>query len=223
LISRCTFLALAVAASAGALAAQMIDRTVAIVDDEAITESEIVSQLHLEALANGAEMVDAAEERDRALDRLIDQRLIANDILLTGLPPMSSEERADLLAQLRMQHFGELSFAEALDKYGVSEAQALEFFERQVEFSRYVEFRFRTGQTVGDEELQQAYQAKYGRTPNRDAPPLELAAAQLRNEVLDQRVEGLLDQHIRQLRADHRVVRLERIDRSAITPPGGTP
>lgn len=199
----------------------MIDRTIAIVDDETIAESEVVLQLRLEALVNAAQIVDAAGEREQVLDRLIDQLLIANDIRLTGLPPLSSAERAGLLAQLQMQMFGELSFEAALQKHGVSEAQALAFFARQVEFSRYVEFRFRSGQTVSDEELQQAYAAKYGRTPNRDAPPLELAAPQLRNEVLNARVEDLLEQHIRQLRADHRVVHLERIDRTAITPPGG--
>lgn len=220
---RCSFLALAAAASALTLTAQMIDRTVAIVDDGTITESEVVSQLRLEALANVAEIVDGAEERERALDRLIDQRLIANDVRLTGLPPMSSDERANLLTQLQGQLFGELSFEAALQKYGVSEAQALEFFARQVEFSRYVEFRFGTGQTVGDEELQQAYRVKYGRTPNRDAPPLELAAPQLRNEILNARIERLVEQHIRQLRADYRVVCLERIDRSAMTQPGGAP
>lgn len=217
---RCLFLALA--AAAGELPGQTIDRTVAIVDDETITESEVVSQLRLEALVNAAGIVDAADEREQALDRLIDQLLISNDIRLTGLPPMSSSERVNLLVQLQTQTFGELSFDAALQKYGVSEAQAIEFFSRQVEFSRYVEFRFRTGQTVSDEELEQAYRAKYGRTPNRDAPPLQVAAPQLRNEVLNARVESLVEQHIRQLRADHRVVRLERIDRSALTPSGGS-
>jgi hypothetical protein len=222
-MSRLSFLALVVVAPFGLLPAQMIDRTVAIVEDATITESEVVLQLRLEALANAAEIIDAADERERVLGRLIDQRLIANDIRLTGLQPMSSDERAELLAQLQEQSFGSLSFESALRKYGVTEAQALEFFVRQVEFSRYVEFRFRTGQTVGDEELQDAYRSKYGRTPNRDAPPLELAAPGLRNEVLNARVERLLEQRILQLRADHRVVRLERIDRSAITPPGGAP
>jgi hypothetical protein len=222
-MSRLSFLALVVVAPFGLLPAQMIDRTVAIVEDATITESEVVLQLRLEALANAAEIIDAADERERVLGRLIDQRLIANDIRLTGLQPMSSDERAELLAQLQEQSFGSLSFESALRKYGVTEAQTLEFFVRQVEFSRYVEFRFRTGQTVGDEELQDAYRSKYGRTPNRDAPPLELAAPTLRNEVLNARVERLLEQHIRQLRADHRVVRLERIDRSAITPSGGAP
>lgn len=217
----CSFLALVVLASAGSLTAQTIDRTVAIVEDGSITKSEVISQLRLEALANAAEIVDTADERERVLDRLVDQRLIANDIGLTGLSRMSADERSALLAQLQTQSFGALSFEAALREYGVSEAQALEFFVRQVEFSRYVEFRFRTGQTVSDEELQDAYRSKYGRTPNRDAPSLELAAPQLRNEVLNARVERLLDQHIRQLRADHRVVRLQRIDRSAMTESGG--
>lgn len=222
-MSRRSLLALVVVALCGSMTAQMIDRTVAIVDDRTITQSEVVLQLRLEALVNAAEVIDVADERERVLDRLIDQRLIGNDIRLTGLQPMSPDERAKLLAQLQGQSFGSLSFESAFRKYGVTEAQALEFFVLQVEFSRYVEFRFRTGQTVGDEALQQAYRAKYGRTPDRDAPSLELAASELRNDVLNARVERLLEQHIRQLRADHRVVRLERIDRSAITQSGGAP
>jgi hypothetical protein len=214
-------LALATVVSAALAAPQTIDRTVAIVEDAAITESEVVSQLRLEAMANSADFVDSPESRDAVLGRLIDQGLIANDIRLTGLQPMSSQERADTLAQLRTQSFRGSPFESALRDHGVTETQALEFFVRQVEFSRYVEFRFRTGQTVGDDELQQAYQAKYGKTPGRDAPPLEQVAAQLRNEILDARVEGLLDQHIRQLRADHRVVRLPLIDRTAVTESGG--
>ena len=220
-MTRRSILALPVAAYAVTLTAELIDRSVAIVDDGSITESEVVAQLRLEALANATEVVDSPEAREQALDRLIDQRLIANDIGLTGLPPLSSEERAGLLAQLQTQSFGDLSFEAALQEYGVTESQALDFFARQVEFSRYVEFRFRTGQTVSDEDLQQAYTSKYGRTPNREAPSLGLAAPQLRNEVLNARVERLLEQHVRQLRADHRVVRLERIDRSAITQSGG--
>jgi hypothetical protein len=220
-MSRGSLLALVVAASFGSMTAQMIDRTAAIVDDGTIAESEVVLQLRLEALANDVEIIDVADERQRVLDRLIDQRLIANDIRLTGLQRMSFDERGQLLAQLQGQSFGSLSFGSALRKYGIAEAHALEFFVRQIEFSRYVEFRFRTGQTVGDEELQEAYRAKYGRTPNRDAPSLEVAAPGLRNEALNARVERLLEQHIRQLRADHRVVRLERIDRSAITQSGG--
>lgn len=222
-MSRSAVWALVAVASAGLPAAQIIDRTVAIVEDASITETEVVSQLRLEAMANSAPVVDSPAVREQALDRLIDQRLIANDIGLTGLQPLSFDERAELLTQLQTQSFGTLSFEAALREYGVAEAQALEFFVRQVEFSRYVDFRFRTGQTVGDEELQQAYRAKYGRTPNRDAPSLELAAPELRNQVLNERVERLLDQHIRQLRADHRVVRLERIDRSAMTESGGAP
>lgn len=220
-MSRWPILALAVVACASTLTAQLIDRSVAIVDEGSITESEVTAQLRLEALANATEVVDSPEQREQVLDRLIDQRLIASDIGLTGLPPMSSEELADLLAQLQTQSFGDFSFEAALQEYGITETQALDFFARQVEFSRYVEFRFRTGQTVSDEELQQAYRSKYGRTPNRDAPSLAVAAPQLRNEVLDARVERLLEQHVLQLRADHRVVRLERIDRSAITQSGG--
>ena len=134
---------------------------------------------------------------------------------------MSLDERSEALAQLKTQVFGELDFASALEKYDVTAEQALDFFVSQVEFTRYVHFRFRIGQSVDDAALRELYASKYGRVPNRDAPELDEIRAELREELLSVTVERRLVQHIRQLRADNRVVRLRSIDRAAVAKPGG--
>ena len=203
------------------ISAQFVDRSVAIVGDQSITASEVALQARLQAMTNGVVYIDSLELRDASLSRLIDQRLIAGDIQLTGLPPVSLDERSEALAQLKTQVFGEIDFEAALKKYNVTAEQALDFFVRQVEFTRYVDFRFRTGQTVADAALRELYTSKYGRVPNRDAPELDEISAELREELLSVTVERQLEQHIRQLRADNRVVRLRPIDRAAVAAPGG--
>lgn len=208
---------------ATSLAAQIVDRTVALVQDKAITQSEVLLQARLEAMTNGEEYQDSPERREEALDRLIDQLLIVNDIRVTGLSPLTDEERKSALEQLRLQMFGGLPFEQALVKYGIDEQQALDFFVRQIEFTRYVDFRFRTGQTVEDVELQALYTSKYGRTPSRDAPTFLQARAALRDEFLADKVEKLIDQHIRQLRVDNRVLRLAPINRAALAAQGDAP
>ncbi len=218
LLARLTLTAVALSSS---ISAQFVDRSVAIVGDQSITASEVALQARLQAMANGVVYVDSPELRDASLSRLIDQRLIAGDIQLTGLPPVSRDERSEVLAQLKTQVFGELDFESALKKYDVTVEQALDFFLSQVEFTRYVDFRFRTGQTVADAAIAELYTSKYGRVPNRDAPELGEIRAELREELLSVTVERRLEQHIRQLRADNRVVRLRPIDRAAVAKPGG--
>ncbi len=218
LLARLTLTAVALSSS---ITAQFVDRSVAIVGDQSITASEVALQARLQAMANGVVYVDSLELREASLSRLIDQRLIASDIQLTGLPPVSLDERSEALAQLKTQVFGELDFASALQEYNVTAEQALDFFVSQVEFTRYVDFRFRTGLTVADAALRELYTSKYGRVPNRDAPELDEISAELREELLSVTVERQLEQHIRQLRADNRVVRLRPIDRATVAAPGG--
>lgn len=218
LLARLTLTAVGLSSS---ISAQFVDRSVAIVGDQSITASEVALQARLQAMTNGVVYIDSLELRDASLSRLIDQRLIAGDIQLTGLPPVSLDERSEALAQLKTQVFGEIDFEAALKKYNVTAEQALDFFVRQVEFTRYVDFRFRTGQTVADAALRELYTSKYGRVPSRDAPELDEISAELREELLSATVERRLEQHIRQLRADNRVVRLRPIDRAAVAKLGG--
>ncbi len=211
---QCWLLAMTAITWVGA-AAEVVDRTVAIVGRTAIVESEVTLQGRLEAMANGAPYVDSTEMREAVLARLIDQQLVAEDTLLTGLPSMTDEERRGALDQLRLQSFGEFSFDETLNHYHLTSEQALDFYVRQVEFTRYVDFRFRTGLTIDDQSIADLYSSKYGRVPASDAPPLNSIRSQLRQELLSAAVEQQLEQHVRQLRADTRIVRLAPIDRTA--------
>ncbi len=194
--------------------AEIIDRIVAIVGDKEITSSDVERQLRLEALFDDRPVSQGAESRQAALDRLINQTLIAQDVRLSGLPPLTEQERSQALAELRRQGFGSLAFEEGLGRYGLAVAEVEDFLAAQIQFSRYLAFRFRSGQVVTDGEIESLYRARYGSAAS--APPLDAVREQLRAEALDRKATELLEQRVRQMRAETRVDLLDPIER-----PGG--
>ncbi len=190
--------------------AEIIDRIVAIVGEQEIAASDVDRQLRLEALFEDRPVDDGPAAREQALERLIDQTLIANDVGLSGLPPLSDQERGQALAQLKLAGFGSSGFDEAVRARGVEVAEVADFLAAQIQFTRYLAFRFRTGQIVSDEEIEAAYRARY-----RDSaapPPLDQVSNEIREETLDARATNLLEERVRQMRAEARVVWLDPMD-----------
>lgn len=205
------FLTLALAAALGP--AEVFDRTVAIVGDRAVLAGEVDVQLRLEAMFGDREIDDSPEARQRALERLIEQRLLEADIALTNFAPVSAERLAEAEAELRGQRFGGRGFSQALEHYGLREEQALEFLEKQLQFANFIEFRFRTGLDVTDEEIEARYARLYDDVPG--APPLADVRDRLRRDLINETAERALDSRVRELRAETRVVRLDPIGREA--------
>lgn len=209
--------ALALLAVTSATSAELFDRTVAIVGERAVLASEVDAQLRLEAMFDERELDLSDEAHREALDRLIEQRLLESDIALTNFAPLAPARLAAAQAQLRRQTFAGRSFQEALTAYDLEERQALGFLERQLRFANFIQFRFRTGLTVPDEAIQARYRRVFDGVPG--APPLEEARDRLRRNLIDEAAEQALDSRIRQLRAETRVVLLDRLAESATEEP----
>ena len=197
-------------ASAPPGSGQLLDRTVAVVGSTPITATEVDLQMRLQALFNDAPLDLAEQARQGALSRLVEQRLVETDMRLAGLPPVEDDELGDAFAQLRRSRFGGLGFDEALERYGVKERDAREFLRKQLRFARYVQFRFRAGLQADEEAIETAYRERFGDVSS--APPLDEVRESLRAQVLDQLAESMLDERVRQLRAETRVAYLDPIE-----------
>ena len=191
---------------------QLLDRTVAVVGREAITESEVERQIRLEAMFNGAApSTEEPSEQDRraVLNRLIDRRLIEADMRLAGFQGPTAEERAEAVEGLMRSRFRGRSFELALDDYSVDKQAALEFYGRQLVIQGYVDFRFRTGLEVSEDELKAEHRRLYREL---DRPPdLDEVREALSTRMLEEKIERLIDGRVKQLRAETRIRLLERI------------
>ena len=192
---------------------QLLDRTIAVVGSLPVTATEVELQLRLQALFNDALLDLSVESSKEALDRLIEQRLIETDMQLAGVPPVEDRELDEAFDQLRGAQFGGLTFDRALARYGVGEPDVREFLRKQLRFARYVQFRFRAGLQADEEEIEQAYDLRFRNVES--APPLDDVREELAQTVLDQQAERMLDERIRELRAETRVAFLDPIEREA--------
>lgn len=197
---------------AGALAslpADVIDRTAAVVGQAVVTESDVERQLRLEAMFNDRQPDLSPAARRRALQRLIEQRLLERDMTLAGYATAEDEELLDELDQIRAQQFADMSFERALEHYGLTKEIVLGFIRRQIDYQGYVRFRFQTGLAAADEEIAREYKRLYPEAKTEPPPELE---EEIRARLVEEKAARLVDARIKQLRAETRIVILDRIE-----------
>ncbi len=197
-------------ACAAVLSAEILDRTVAVVGSKPITASEVDLQLRLEAMFNGSALELTPAARAASLDRMVEQRLIETDMTLAGLQVVDDHELDVAVEHLRRELPSGVPFDAALQRYGLTERDVREFLRKQLRFTRYVQFRFRAGLQASDEEIRAAYLRQFA--GDSSAPALEDEKSVLRERILGEKSEAMLDERVRQLRAETRIVLLDPIE-----------
>ncbi len=201
-------------AAAGLLAgfglrSEIIDRVVAIVGTEAVTLSEVRAELGLEAMFAEAEVEDFSKGSDAALGRLIDRRLIMQDMTLTPFLMPATEEIESELSNLRADRYlGDRDFAAALSHYGLTESDCRSFLEQRIAFERYVSFRFKTGLSAGRSEIEAYYRDEYLpgiRLRDGQPAPLEQVAEEVSEVIVERRASELLELRLLELRSINRI------------------
>lgn len=198
----------------GGLIAEVVDRVAAIVGTEAITASQLESEMRLTAMLNRAPRNTPPEAAEETLRRLIDRQLILGDRLAEPFLVVEPEDaERELRAFGDQQYLGGRNFEAALAYYDLTAADFRAFVEESIAFERYVSFRFKTGLDASPRAVEAYYhdvyvpsQAERGEPPE----PLESVAATVAEILLEQRANELLAQRLNELRVLIRVEVLAR-------------
>ncbi len=189
----------------------VLDRIVAIVNDDVILESDIDEERRFESIQpyRGS---TAEFSRERAVQRLIDRALILQQ---SAMEPEDTITEEDLDAQLTKLRKDIPSCAEYhcetdagwkkyLADHGFTVAAFRELWRKRMELLRFIEVRFRNGIHISDDEIKDYYEKtmlpEYARqkvTP----PKLETISKRIEEVLLQQRVSNLLRDWLRSLRA----------------------
>lgn len=192
-----------------ALGAEVIDRIAAVVGYEAIALSEIDMEARLEAFLNRTDSAPSQAYREQLLERLIDRRLVLQDLTTTPFLAAQPEEIEDQMRALRTEEYlGGRNFPEALQHYGLTEADCRTYLGERIGFERYVSFRFKTGLDADLEAARAYYRDEYEprvRALGESAKPFEDVAEEISRIVVERRANELLDQRLRTLRAATRI------------------
>lgn len=173
------------------LRAEIIDRIAVTVDGLVITQSDILNQIRVAAFLNGETPTATPEVRRETAQRLVEQVLTRREMEISRYPTPEPEEIEPMLAQLEKQAGGEAQFGKALAEAGISESELREGLFARLTMMRFLEYRFRPGITVTDEEVEEYYRitlAPSARAIGEEPPDVEDSRESIEEILIQQRV-----------------------------------
>jgi hypothetical protein len=190
--------------------AVVLDRVVAVVNNQAILASDVDDEVRLAVLDPGVAGVVLTPKR--ALDQLISRALIQQQIRqedAQAAEPTQAEVDARL-AEIRREvpaciHFNcasDQGWTAFLTAHGLSPQRVESYLRYRVQILRFIEQRFRQGIRIAPEDIEKYYREtllpQY--TPGEAIPPLDKAAPRIQEILLEQQVNVLFDDWLRNLR-----------------------
>jgi len=152
--------ALAMALAGSSAAGPIVDRVVANVNGHVVLQSDWEEEIAFEALANGrAPDSFTAAERSAALDRLIDQELLREQVRPSQ--PAPAEQVAGRVAEIRkLQPDGSTDegWHAALTRYGLTQTGLEKRLSDEIQLMRLVEDRLRPSIQIDQKAVETYYQ-----------------------------------------------------------------
>ena len=209
---QCAILWLAVLSLVGnAGAGEVVDRIVASVNQQVVLESELQVSIAYQCLANHSSCLPlGSAERDAALNRLIEQKLLQQQ-MRDAQPQFNMQKVAQRVEELKeeLTSGGKKKedlqglWMQALEKYGLTQADV----EREVEFQeavlRFVDARFRPRIRIEEGSVERYYTEMLIpqlKTAGTQVPRLEEVAARIREVLVQQRINEELASWLKTLR-----------------------
>lgn len=193
-------------------AAEIIDRVVAVVGNQAITESEVWRQLALQTVIDGQPPVPSPGpvELRKATNRLIERLLVRREMAVADFPVRDETQVEAEIEELRGGRFWNgLDFAAALRAYGIEERDVREFLREKNSVLDFIDFRFKTGLQISNEEIENYYRTVYlpefQRANSSPPPALESASGQIEEILREREIEPKVNEWLNELRLRSRV------------------
>ena len=191
-------------------AAELVDRVVAVVDEEPILLSDLERAIGLGHVERRAGESDLALRR-RALDELIEWRLRLHEVARFGVDAAPLAEVDRQLERLRARFAGETEWRAELARLGLDEALVRQMLARQLAVLTYLEQRLGPRVFVGVEEIQAYYDDELAprlRAEGEPVPPIEEVREAVRAVLREAKLNAEIDRWTRSLRLEADVIDL---------------
>jgi hypothetical protein len=191
---------------------ETVDRVVASIGNTALTASDVEREYRFELFLNGqpASAPPDLATRERVRDRLIEQRLLAEEaeaenVERTNLPAQA----AATLAEVRQKYPSKEAWQAALRTLEMDEREVLQRLEDQALVLRIIDQRLRPAAWVERAQIEAYYQKTFGREQVEQAagpaPALEEVENQIREILVQEKINQLLPTWLQELKASRRV------------------
>ena len=196
-------------------AAEIIDRVAVKFGNQAITESAIRLEIRLAAFLNGEPPDLSSASRRKAAERMVDQVLMRNEMVVSQYPTPETSAVDEYLATVRKQRFAsEAEYRAALATYGIGEEALKEHLLRQISILRFIEIRFRPGVQFLDTEVREYYDKRFvpewQNKTRRPLPVFEDARPEIEKILLNERVDRAVENWLQEARSRTRIQFMEK-------------
>lgn len=186
----------------GAPVAKLLDRVVAVVDEDPILASDIDRVIGL-GLVDRKEGESADQLRRRVLDQLIEQRLRSHEIDRSGFVEVPVEEIERQAAEIRARFPDERSFEQRLSDLGMTRTALAQLVARQIAVLVYIDERLGPRVFVSLDDIRDYYVSTLVpelEKRGRKAPPLDDVREEIRAVLREQRLNAELARWSEELR-----------------------
>lgn len=187
-------------------AGELLDRIAATVNTHVILQSDWDDEARFEAFMAARKPEDLSEEqRKAALDRLIDQDLLREQMRITELRPAGATEikkqLEDLKSEQLREHPGQ-SWETILSRYQLTDKIVEQHVAAELEQLQLVDIRFRPSIQVSAAEVEKYYREEIiPKLPASDSVALNEAAPKIREILIQEKINQLLNSWLETLRA----------------------
>jgi peptidyl-prolyl cis-trans isomerase SurA len=190
--------------------AEMVDRSIAVVNNHLVTWSDLDEQMRFEALENGRPLNDLGEaERREAFEHLVQYRILRDQ--MQGIAPATSPEVESRIAEVRagwQMAQDDAKWNATLIRYGLSKDELKELVTNQIEILKFMEFRVRPLVRVTRKEVEEYYSkilAPQVMAQGQSPEPVEQMTPKIRELLVEQKMNREMDTWLANLRAQSQV------------------
>ena len=195
-------------AAAPARAGEVLDRIVATVNGRIILQSDWEAALRFAALVDGRGFDQlSVDDRKAALDRLIDQELLKEQMGSSDVKQPSDEQVIQRVREVRKQYsqaMDEQGWQTILAQYGFSEDELKQRVAVELELARLVDVRLRPGVDIDVQSIESYYNQELLpqlRQSGAKEVPLAEVSPKIKEILTEQKVNELLLAWLQNLRS----------------------
>jgi hypothetical protein len=193
-------------------AGDVLDRIVASVNNHIILQSEWQDAVRYEAFVAGRRLDQVqAGDRKAALDRLIDQELLREQMRSSGFPHADSEEVEKRIREIRTRYpdaENESGWQAALAHYGLTENELKKRVALQVDLMGLVDARLRPNVVIDSKSIESYYNQELLpqlRQSGAQQVPLAEVTPKIKELLTQQKMNQMLVAWLQDLRSGSRI------------------
>jgi peptidyl-prolyl cis-trans isomerase SurA len=189
--------------------AEIIDRVAVVVGNGVITESEILREIRLTAFLNGEPLDFSPASKRKTAERLVEQRLIGNEISASLYALPSEPAAQEMLKQIKDRFPNPAAYQEELLRVGITEDELKAHLARQLATLSFLDFRFRPGIQIGEDEIGKYFAERLTPELKKAKPGSQFSLndfrSQVREALVSERMDKASDAWVKEARGRTRI------------------